>query len=166
MAPGQWNYSSVLFLPDFSDGKNIKQKNLMNLARFERTTCVDQHLIKWYDFVHDLPFDLESLRKINIIWHQETVGFLQRATVAPQIHNWNFVNSEYELKTSLTLGRALTEIGAIILSSSMPRTPKHVLDLMEPIRKSVWRTSPDCFPGDRISQCPWKWTFNPRYDSS
>ncbi len=38
----------------------------MNLARFERTTYVDQHIIKWYIVVHYLPFDLESLWKINI----------------------------------------------------------------------------------------------------
>jgi len=38
----------------------------MNLARFERTTYVYQHMIKWYNSAYDLPFDLESLRKINI----------------------------------------------------------------------------------------------------
>ena len=32
--------TSVLFLPDFSDRKNTKQKITMNLARFERTTYI------------------------------------------------------------------------------------------------------------------------------
>jgi len=66
MAAKQDSKTSVLFLPDFSDRKNIRQKMWMNLARFERTTYIYQFMIKKYVIVYDLPFDLESLRKINI----------------------------------------------------------------------------------------------------